>query len=405
VARQVQAELVRAESAREDLQRRLRLVAPEAQQEALVTRYAEVHTELERARGELSVLDHLLAAGDTTRSAERWADLLAYPRFLENGTLGSVLNQLVARMQQRTELATRRREDNRDLRVLDAQIATLDSTLNTLVTGYRSSLEHRVTDLTAHAGELNATLAAAPRQLLDLARAERQVTLLSGIALSTEQRLRQEELREALTFANIQVVDPPAIRDRPVWPRRGTGLAVAMLLGGVFAVLAMVVRQRADRSVRTAREIQNALGAPVLLAVQRQTAENGALVADDITAALQRVLPAADASQPLALLAARTDAPAREAAGALVADGAIRIQEPAPLHGSPALLVTSTIDRFSAAAVAASRGAPVVVVVLAGRTTGDELERTAEYLQQAGATVAGAIALYARPADGRDLWR
>ena len=59
-----------------------------------------------------------------------------------------------------------------------------------------------------------------PARVAELGRRQRDVRLLSEIVVLTEQRLRQEELREALTYSNVQVIDPPALRDRPVWPRK-----------------------------------------------------------------------------------------------------------------------------------------------------------------------------------------
>jgi uncharacterized protein involved in exopolysaccharide biosynthesis len=103
---------------------------------------------------------------------------------------------------------------------------------------------------------MDATLASVPAQNIELLRRQRTVRILSEVVVLTEQRLRQEELRQALTFANVQVIDPPELRYRPIWPQKGIGVVVAFLLAALSAIIGMMVVDRADAS--RPRQIQSA---------------------------------------------------------------------------------------------------------------------------------------------------
>jgi tyrosine-protein kinase Etk/Wzc len=403
VADRAQRDLSAAESQLEAMQRRTRLVAPDAQHRAVVERYSTVAVDVNRGVGELAMLDRVLARVGSGSPAAAWADLVSYPRFLENGTIGGVLTQLVQRQQQRTELASRRTAENRDIRVLDQQIASLDSTLRTLVHGYRAALAQQVGLARTELAALDSTIGAAPQAAVELMRRERDVKVLSDVVVLAQQRLHQEELREALTFSNVQVIDPPALRDKPVWPPVALGLAALALLALASGALAVVAHEAADQTVRSTREIQAALGAPVLLVLSRTA--DGAPIAtrDDVAALLQRAAPADRPAPHLSLAGTHDNGAMGDAAAALVATGAFATARSSGAAGVRTLVVGGAVDQFAAAAAVAATGGPVVLVVECGTTTKDELHRAAELLQQNGAKVVGAIAV-CRPGGARDLW-
>jgi succinoglycan biosynthesis transport protein ExoP len=265
VAERTAVELRDAEERLVRLQREARLVAPEAQSEALVERQAAALAALQRAQAERSALDEMARRLDAARESPRgWTALLSYPAFLENETLGRLLADLTTLHSKREELAARRTADNRELRVLDRQIAYIDTALRELAAEYGAGLDERIAGLEPRLRETELALAALPGSAAELGRRQRQVRLLSEVTVLTEQRLRQEELREALTYSNVQVIDPPALRDRPVWPRKKLGLLVALLLAGATAALGMVVRDRSDPRVRGVDQLRDVLDRPVV---------------------------------------------------------------------------------------------------------------------------------------------
>ena len=245
VAAQTLAELTLAESSLNDWQERTRLIAPDDQSRAVVERHSEVSAQMARTRTELVALDSLLARVERDTGGVRpRPDLMAFPRFVQNETVGGLVAQLAALERERLSLAARRSPENRDMRVLDGQIRQLEASLESVVRGYRDAMVNEMAGLATQMRQLDSLVGNTPRATLELARRQREVRLLSDVYRLTQERLRQEELREALTFSNVQVIDPPALRYKPVWPRKTLGLGVGFMLAGIFGLLAMAARQR-----------------------------------------------------------------------------------------------------------------------------------------------------------------
>ena len=256
-------ELREAETRLEEYQRTSRLVAPDAQSEAFIERYSEALTGLEQSQAGLSgiddVLERVAAAADP---AQAWTNLASHPLFLQNETVGLLLAQLTTLEARRNEVASRRTVESREHRVVLDQIEYLVQSLSSIAEAYRTTLVDQISVAEGMVAAMDEELARIPSQAIELARRQRDARVLTEMVVLTEQRLRQEELRQALTFANIQVIDPPKLRFRPIWPRKLLGLAVGFMIAGIFGALALVVSERSDPSIRSVVAIRPLLGAP-----------------------------------------------------------------------------------------------------------------------------------------------
>lgn len=411
VAERTAAELRAQEDALERFQREARIVAPQAQGEAFVKRASEVDASLAKARDELAgvsdVLARLAAAPDP---ASGWAGLVAHPTFLENKTLGDLLNTLVHLEQQRLDLGGRRTAEDRTVQSLDRQIAYLDGSLRALVRQYRDGVAGQVSLLAQERAGLDSVLTRAPADQIELARRQRTVRELGEVYLFTDQRLRQESLRDALSFASVQVVDPPEVLYKPVWPRKGLGLGAGLLLALTFATLAMALMERADRSVHSALDIQAAAGAPLLAAATPDG--DGSLVLAPAEARLLLSRNGANGGTPRRLVLAPL--PEAEADGAtlarlLLVPAVELVPAGVPVGGGggangngartnghrPGAVAPSPRTYAAAAAIAAEAhaGAEVLLVVRAGATARSELARAAALLREAGTDVQGVLAV------------
>ena len=386
-------ELSEAESALERWQRETRLVSPDVQSEVFVTRYGELLTLVEQARAELdaiiAIADRLDAARDT---AGAWSALLAFPQFVESIAIGGLVSRLSELEQRRTELATRRAETSREYNVLVDQIRQLDETVRSLVQTSRESLAERLAALQAQADEMDRALAMMPAQAIELGRRTRAIRLLSEVILLTEQRLRQEELRQALTFSNVQIVDPPRIRFKPVWPRRTIGLGVGFLIATAFAVLGMVVTERADRRVRHAAEIEALTGGPVIAATLADRSGLPVLSEDEVRVVTRHAAMNGQLRLGIAPIEA---GPHAERLSLALSNG------DAPPSGA-VLTALPVIDNLAAATIAT--GTRVALIVHVGRTRSDALARSVRLLETAGASVVGAIVVCDRRRDLDALW-
>jgi uncharacterized protein involved in exopolysaccharide biosynthesis len=383
VAESTRRDLRLAEDSLEATQRASGLVAPDAQSKALVEAYAKVTVALAEARAERDLMDaqqrRVARAPDEITA---WSTLVAHPRFLENDNVGLLLQRLTELTERRTELLAQRQPGSPEVRTLDTQIAQLRESMDALVTEYRTSLAGSIDELTHRVADMDALLARVPARTVELGRRERSVRILSEVLVLTEQRLREEELRQALAFSNVQVVDPPALRYRPVWPRRKLGLAVAMVLAVGAGALAVVVGERADTSLRKAAAIREITGAPLLAtplfagsapdadeleAIRRATGGACVMVScpgsgDDATAVAMSLVPVLGENVPV------------------------------------------TIESYARAAALAARRVPALLVVRIGATAAAELARTVELLRQAGVDTAGTVAVCGSLRDRGTLW-
>jgi uncharacterized protein involved in exopolysaccharide biosynthesis len=381
VARETQVELRNAEDALEAIQRETGLVAPDAQSEALIERYEVSYAALLEARTEADALGaQLERVAATPGRMQAWSTLVAHPRFLENETLAGLLERLTTLEELRQEALSRRQPESREVRTLEEQIVQLDLALRTLVQEYRVALDQRIAEARRQVEQLDVLLATLPARVVELARHQRSVRILSEVSVLTEQRLRQEELRLALAFSNVQVVDPPALRYRPVWPRKKLGLAVGLLFAMGSGLLAMVLVERADGSVRRAARLRALTGAPVLAA---PVARRGAwpLEAREIEA-----IRRATGAGCFVVACSGADVAARDVAAELSGEGEGPVR----------------VESFADAVALAAR--PAVLVVAAGATPEAEVRRTAGLVREAGGSVAGTVAACASARRRGELW-
>lgn len=330
VAEQTLNELRREEVALEGFQREAGMIAPEAQSDAFVERHSEIVAALERARMELARTDEVLSRlSAATDPSAAWAGLVAHPTFLENQTLGDILTQLIGLEQRRIALSGRRTAEDDSVRAIEQQILFLDSSMRWLLSQYRDGVADGIRLLEAQRAELEAVLRQVPSDAIELQRRQRTLRQLSEVYLFTDQRLRQEALRNALSFASVQVVDPPALLFKPVWPRKKLGLALGILLGTGFGLLAMAVVERADRSIRGFHDAREVTGAPVLAMLPAAGEQTG-------PRSPREVVFRRNGSTPVRLLLAGVDGSgAAELAARALRNGGLPGATDVPVGGGP----------------------------------------------------------------------
>jgi uncharacterized protein involved in exopolysaccharide biosynthesis len=380
VARITQGELRDAEEALEATQRTSGLVALEPQSEALVERYESAYEALLLARTEQDALRLQLARVEQADSGiDAWSTIVAHPRFLENETVAGLLERLTVLAELQTEALSLRTPQSREAATLDAQLAQLEGALRSVVDEYRVALGERVVELQRQHDALEALLRRLPAQAVELGRRLRDVRILSEVVVLTEQRLRQEELRLALAFSNVQVIDPPALRFRPVWPRRTFGMAIGIVLAGLSGLAAVVLVERADSSVRRASVLAALTGAPVL------ATPVGRRASFPLTDAERSAIDAV-ATAPVLVPIAGAERWSAAAASSL---------------GRDPSSVARVVDYASARAAATS---PAVLVVAAGRTSEHAVRRTVELIREAGGSVAGSIVVCRSAREAEGMW-
>ena len=405
VANETLTELTAAEAAVEVYQRNSGLIAPAVQAEAFIERYSEVLSAVEQSQAELAAIDEVLQRVEADPDPARaWTSLVSHPLFLQNETVGLLLAQLTTLEERRNEVASRRTPESREHRVILAQIEYLVRSLNSVAQGYRTSL---VEQIEVARDMSDAELAGMPSLAIELARRQRDVRVLTEIVVLTEQRLRQEELRQALTHANVQVIDPPRLRFKPIWPRKLLGMAVGLLIAGVFGVLALAVSERSDPTVRSVRAARPLLGAPVLAAPYR-TRNRLAISPSDAAAVLDRVGHDDWGAARMVLAPLDEGHDAADLMEVLLqageADEGNGRRARRPGWSTPTLEATQPIESFATASEAVYGDVPVVLILRLGQTRRGDVARAVELVTEAGGRVGGAVLVCRSADESRAVW-
>lgn len=98
-----------------------------------------------------------------------------------------------------------------------------------------------------------------------------QFALLSQEAYSRKKlyedlysKLQAANVSEGIKASNITIVDPARSQSAPVRPRRGSNLALGMLLGVFFGFTTAFIADSLDRTVRDPLEVEESTGIPVI---------------------------------------------------------------------------------------------------------------------------------------------
>ena len=265
-------ELTRAEEALRDYSRDQRIVNAEEQGIAQVEMIAELTITREQAAIERAALLTLLseiAGDDGTAGVSPYRKLTAFPSFITNQGVQSMLQTLSGLENARSELLIRRTPENQDVRRLDERIEAVEAQIHRLATDYLSTLENQIASADASLGRFEGRLAEIPDQALEYARLTRDAELMSEVYLTLQVRLKEAEVQYAIAPEEVRVIDRGLAPLEPAWPRPVVTLALATVLGMLLGMAAAVSREAVDSTVRTQEEVEAAAEVPVVGMIPR----------------------------------------------------------------------------------------------------------------------------------------
>jgi tyrosine-protein kinase Etk/Wzc len=240
-----------------------------------VRRLAELKARHDELQAERESLGRLLARAASPQAADAsdrspYRQLASFPVFLGNRAIQDLLQSLTHMENQRSELLVRRTTENVDVQGIDARIAELESQLFETAQSYLASLESQIASLNASLARFGGELERIPAREVQFARLSRQSALLEEISTLLQTRLKEAEIREAVEPADVRVIDPALIADRPIAPRPARNLALATVLGLLLGVGGAFGRKALDTKVRSREDAELATGGmPVLGVIPR----------------------------------------------------------------------------------------------------------------------------------------
>jgi len=272
----LQLQLAEAESALETFRQENLLLQVETQVAEDVRRLAGLQAhrgELEIERTALTQL--LLDLSQPSDKRPLWAEVAAFPTFLGNDAIGSLLERLVELETELSRLRSRRTEDDPDVQSLVSTINVLGARLEGLAESYLRALNQQVASLDATLAIFDEQLQRVPAIEVQYSRLRRNTDVLGELYTFLQTRLKEAEVSEAVEIANIQIVDPAVRPIEPVKPRKMVNGVVGILIGSLLALAVAFVRESLDTRVRTRDEIVEITGLPVLATVPRIPATDG----------------------------------------------------------------------------------------------------------------------------------
>ena len=147
---------------------------------------------------------------------------------------------------------------------VEARIEETKRRLSAAVAQGQAALAARGQKLSVDISSMEQALTQIPNREAELARltrdardAERTYALLAG-------KLQEARIAEGSIGSAVQVLDVAQPPQKPVWPKRGLIAALASVAGLLLGVAGAYVIEQVDESVKSAKDVEQILGAPVL---------------------------------------------------------------------------------------------------------------------------------------------
>jgi tyrosine-protein kinase Etk/Wzc len=126
------------------------------------------------------------------------------------------------------------------------------------------SIEARERGIRQFIDSYEASLAKLPYKELELTRLLRAKDVNENIYKMLLEKFEEAKITEAGKIGNVRVIDPAKEPLRPIKPRKALNLLIGLVVGLVLGVGLSFFLDSLDNSVKTAEEIENTYGIPVL---------------------------------------------------------------------------------------------------------------------------------------------
>lgn len=157
---------------------------------------------------------------------------------------------------------------------LDAQLAALRSSILSSINNEETTLETQIRNLQSSKNVTSAQIASTPTQAKYLLSMERQQKVKESLYLFLLQKREENELSQAFTAYNTQVITRPNGLDVPVKPRGAMILAMAFMLGLALPFGVTYLKEMSNTKVRGRKDIEN-VAIPFLGELPKSKAQKG----------------------------------------------------------------------------------------------------------------------------------
>jgi polysaccharide biosynthesis transport protein len=194
--------------------------------------------------------------------------LAGFPTLMRNNAISDLLKALVDVENERTTLLVRRSITDPDVQLLSARIKELEGQLEDLVGTYVAGMGSQITSLDTTIARSMQDLTRVPGDEVQLQRLSREPELLARMYGVLQTRLTDAQIAQSAEDRSVHIVDYADVPSSPSRSLRYPFMLFILTLGGLLVgVSAAFVREYADRTVRSRRDITSSLSLPVLALV------------------------------------------------------------------------------------------------------------------------------------------
>ena len=176
---------------------------------------------------------------------------------ISDGTVNSLVSQFNTIMLQRNRLAENSSDENYLVMDMDAQLASLKSSILSSIDNYIIGLNTQMGSSRAAQGRANARVSSAPIQAGRLLSDERQQKVKEALYLFLLQKREENELSQAFTAYNTRVVVTPGGSNSPIAPNTKRIILLALLLGLAIPFAILYLKETLNTSVRGRKDLEN----------------------------------------------------------------------------------------------------------------------------------------------------
>jgi tyrosine-protein kinase Etk/Wzc len=141
------------------------------------------------------------------------------------------------------------------------------------------SLQSRIAALNQIIRGQNNRLKQLPEAEVELAQLERQKMANEEIYTMLLGKLEESKIAEAMQISEARIIDAATVPEKPTHPRPVVNTVLGVLLGMMIGIGGVILKERLDTSVKTARDIEELTDSSVLASIPLMKGKERALIA------------------------------------------------------------------------------------------------------------------------------
>jgi tyrosine-protein kinase Etk/Wzc len=264
-------ELAEAEKAVKRYKERTGIVRLNSEISDRIDKLAEVEAERMNLDEELKILDGYLDEianddmGEIKNKLDMYLEASTYPWTLPSGNLAILRDELIKLRENRNTLGLKVTESHPDLMEIDSNIIQMQDEILFALRNHKDVMEKKISSLLKELDIYQSHLTNLPSEELELARLERDTKVNENVYTQVYTKFKEAQIVEAAEIGDIRVLDPAILPEKPINTNNRKKIMVLGLLSGLLmGVLASLLVEYMDTSIKNVEDVKDNLGLAVL---------------------------------------------------------------------------------------------------------------------------------------------